>query len=85
MLNLTRDNVNFVVKPFQVEPLEDTTKERTEKTFSNVKWKPVHTLVDHSRLLIPMSDSSIKKKFANNVEKNSKTFNASTSTGLYRI
>ena len=82
MLNLTRDSVSFVERPFQVELLEGTTNEHTGKTFSNAKWKHVPTLVDHSKRLILMSDLSIKKKFVNNAGKNFKTFNALISTGL---
>ena len=82
MLNLTRGSVSFVVRLFQVELLGGTMNEHTGKTFSNAKWKHVHTLVDHNRRLILMSGLSIKKKFVSNAGKNFKTFNASIYTGL---
>ena len=81
MLNLTKDSVSFVVKHFQVELLEDTTKEHTGKTFSNARSKPAHMWAAHNRLWIHMSGSNIKKKFVNSVGRSFKTFNASTCIG----
>ena len=85
MLNLTRDNVSFAAKHFQVELLEDTMKEHTGKIFSNARSKPVHMLAGHNKLWIHMSGSSIKRKFVNSVGRSFKIFNASTCTGMLNV
>ena len=85
MLNLTKDNVSFVEKHFQVEPLEDTMKEHTGKTSSNARSKPAHMWAAHNRLWIHMSGSNIKKKFVNSVGRSFKIFNASTCIGKLNV